>query len=63
MLDRLCPYDEGFRDIIDEAHQDSISISVKPKEIASVATEADILTLVRCGVFWDSDIERISMFV
>ena len=50
LLDRLVP---GTGDIVSAAGHDKIFLSVDVDELAAVATEADILTLVRCGVILD----------
>ena len=52
LLDRLVP---GNRDIIGDARHDQFFLSIDLDELAAVATESDILTLVRCGVMIDED--------
>ena len=48
LLDRLLP--NPGRDIVDAAEHDEIFLDVDIDKLEGVATEADILTLVRCGV-------------
>ena len=59
LLDKLVP-GEG-EDIISASEHDQFYLSVEPDELAEVATEDDILTLVRCGVMYSED-EGLSMF-
>jgi hypothetical protein len=47
LLDRLLP---GTRDMISSAGHDEIWLDVGIDELAGVATDEDILYLVRCGV-------------
>ena len=47
LLDRLVP---GRGDMVSSAEHDEIWLNVDTERLAEVATEADILTLVRCGV-------------
>lgn len=58
LLDRLVP---GDRDIVTEASHDEIFLDTDIKELAKVATEEDILTLIRCGVRLIDD-EYLGMF-
>lgn len=60
LLDRLVP---GTRDIVDHAEHDEIWLSVDCEELAKVASEDDILSLVRCGVCYDDGEESLRMFV
>lgn len=61
LLDKLVP-GEG-RDIVVSAEHDEIWLDADPERLAEVATEEDILTLVRCGVRYDSTTDSLAMFV
>ena len=58
LVDKLCP---GEDDMVSHAQHDEIFLTVDPDALALVATEADILTLVRCGVRYSED--SLCMFV
>lgn len=60
LLDRLVP---GTWDMVSSAEHDEIWFEVSPDDLLKVATEDDLLDLIRCGVFYDDDIEALSMFV
>lgn len=47
LLDRLVP---GLGYIVSAASRDEIYLDIDTEELAKVATEEDILTLIRCGV-------------
>lgn len=49
LLDKLLP---GSSDIISAAGHEEVFLSVDISELAEVASEEDILTLVRCGVLY-----------
>lgn len=49
LLDRLVPPKKGI-DIVAGAEHDEIYLETDPVELAAVATEADIVDLIRCGV-------------
>jgi hypothetical protein len=59
LLDKLVP---GKRDIVTHAEHDQIWVGVSCDELKEVATEEDILYLVRCGVFLN-DYEYLSLYV
>jgi hypothetical protein len=59
LLDRLVP---GTRDMVAGAEHDEIWLEVEPDALAAVATEDDLLTLVRCGVRYDGDTGSLAMF-
>lgn len=59
LLDKLVP---GDMDIIAGSDHDVIYLEVSPDELAKVATEEDILTLVRCGVRWSSEYDCLTMY-
>ena len=58
-LDELVP---GDRCVISGAEHDEIWIEVSIPALAKVATEADIIELIRCGVRLDADVESLAMF-
>lgn len=58
LLDKLVP---GTVGMIAAAEHDEIYLDVDPEKLAEVATEADILELVRCGVRFSDD--GLCMFV
>jgi hypothetical protein len=60
LLDKLVP---GDRDMVQVAEHDEFWVEVRPKQVAAVATEEDILDLMRCGIMYDSDIESFHSFV
>ena len=60
LLDKLVP---GHLDIVAAAEHDQIWLEVSPKELSKVATEEQIIELIRCGVFYDSENDSLSMFV
>lgn len=59
LLDRLVP---GDRDMVGAAEHDQIWLDVDEVALAAAATEDDVLTLIRCGVRWDSDTDCLGMF-
>ena len=50
LIDQLCP---SVHDIVSSAEHDEIWLDVVPEELASKATEEQILTLIRCGIRMD----------
>jgi len=60
-LDKLIPDQNGK--IISCAEHDEIYLEVDISELAKVATEEDVLFLLRCGVRYDSELESLCMFV
>lgn len=60
LLDKLFP---GDRDMVSAAEHDEIFLDVEPWELMKVASEEDLLDLIRCGVFYDSDHDSLAMFV
>jgi hypothetical protein len=60
ILDKLLP---AKSDIISAAEHDEIFLDVDPEELAKVATEEQIVELIRCGVRYDSDTGSLAMFV
>jgi len=60
LLDRLLPGKKG--NMVAAAQHDKIWLDTDCERLAEVATEEDILTLVRCGVRYDDDVESLAMF-
>lgn len=60
LLDRLVP---SNHDIVSCAAHDEIWLSVTPEELEKVATEEQIVELIRCGVRLDGSTESLAMFV
>ena len=60
LLDRLVP---GGGDIVSAAEHDEIYLATDCDKLASVATESDILTLVRCGVRYSNEFDCLRMGV
>ena len=59
-LNRMVP---GTSDIVAAAGHDEIYLDVEIDALATVATEADIVELARCGVLYDSSTDGLAMFV
>ena len=62
LLDELCPSSKGL-DMVSAAEHDIIYLRPELKKLAKVVTEDQVIELVRCGVFVDSDTDSLSMFV
>ena len=60
LLNHLCP-DTG--DIVSAAEHDEIFLDVSIDDLAKVASESNIIELIRCGVRYDSHSDCLSMFV
>ncbi|MEX3983956.1 hypothetical protein AB4Y45_33765 [Paraburkholderia sp. EG287A] len=60
LLERLAP---GDTDIVSAAEHDEIYLSTECDKLAAVATEADIVTLLRCGVRYSSEFDCLHMWV
>ena len=60
LLDGLCP---GKKDIIASASHDEIYLSIEPEELAKVASEEQVVELIRCGIRYDAVCECLQMFV
>lgn len=60
LLDKLLPKDGS--DIICSASHDEFFIDIDCEKLSDIATEEDILTLVRCGVRYDSETDSLAMF-
>lgn len=48
-------------EMIADAAEDHIWLDIDCRELAKVITEAQIIELARCGVFYDKDDGRLSM--
>lgn len=59
-LDKLVP---GQRDMIVAAEHDEIWLAVCLKDLAGVATEEDVIYLIRCGILYDSNHDSLKMNV
>jgi hypothetical protein len=62
VLDRLVPSERG-NDIVAAADHDEIWLATDIQKLAEVASEEDILLLVRCGVRYDGGNDCLAMFV
>ena len=60
LLHELVP---GKTDMIATAGHDEIWLRVSPDALAAVATEEDVVTLIRCGVRLDRSTDSLAMFV
>lgn len=59
LLDKLVP---GEGDIVGGARGGEIWLDVDPQDLAAVATDDQIIELIRCGVRYDAN-GNLSMFV
>lgn len=59
LLDKIVP---GKEDIICAAEHDEFFLSIDPDKFNMVATDEDILTLIRCGVIYDNSTDCLQMF-
>ncbi len=60
LLNQLVP---GTRDMVSAAEHDEFYLDVDVEELAKVATEKQIVELIRCGVRYDSETDGLAMFV
>lgn len=60
MLATLCP---GTGDMVDCAEHDKIWLNVDVDALAVIATDDIVRDLQRCGVMYDTDVDRLTMFV
>jgi len=60
LIDRLVP---GKGDIVSAAEHDEIWLDVSPEDLAKVATEEQIIELIRCGVRYDRETDSLALFV
>lgn len=63
LLDRLVPWKGGINKIVLAAGINQIWIRVDLEALAAVATEHDVVCLLRCGVFIDAENDSLSMHV
>lgn len=61
LLGQKVPSKNG-EDIVSAAEDDQIFLATDPKKLAKVATEEDILDLIRCGVMYDESNDCLAMF-
>jgi hypothetical protein len=61
LLDKLVP--KPGRDMVTAAEHDEIYLVTDCDQLAAVATDDDILMLVRCGVRYDPSLGALAMFV
>lgn len=61
VLDRLCP--APGRGIVAAAGHDEIFLGIDIEALACVATEDDVLLLIRCGVRLDTSNDCLAIFV
>ena len=60
LLDKLLPDDDNS--IIVAAEHDEIYLSVDVEELAKVATEENIINLIRCGIRYDEQTDSLCKF-
>jgi hypothetical protein len=60
LLDEIVP---GDTDMVSAAEHDEIYLSVSPEDLGRLATESQILDLIRCGVRLDRSTDSLAMFV
>jgi hypothetical protein len=60
MLDRLFPNNV---DMVSAAEHDEIWLDVEPDELSKVATEEQMIELIRCGVRYNHETDSLAMFV
>jgi hypothetical protein len=60
LLDAIAP---SNRDIIESAEHDKIWLDIDCNQLAEFATEDHIKYLCRCGVMYNSESNKLSMFV
>lgn len=53
----------GVNDMVCTAEHDEIWLSVNTDDLAKLATEDQIIDLIRCGIRYDDDIEMLCMYV
>lgn len=60
LLDKLVP---GTTDMVSSAEHDEIWLNVELEELEAVATEEQVVELLRCGVRLDRETDALAMFV
>ncbi|WAL81346.1 hypothetical protein OYT13_15960 [Pandoraea sp. XJJ-1] len=64
LLESILPYsDERGRDMVCSAEHYQIWLDVDIEDLADKISSAQISELVACGVFYDSDVSSLGMFV
>lgn len=59
----LARLDESNRDMVAAAERDEIFLAPDPESVFIVATEEELLTLIRCGVRYDDELDSFAMYV
>lgn len=49
-------------DMVSSAHHDKYYLATDPATFAANASEADVITLARCGILYESDVESFASF-
>lgn len=62
LLNELAPVKRGV-DMVSAGEHDEIWLATKVEDVAKVATEEQIVELIRCGVRFCSQYEAFAMFV
>lgn len=62
LLNELAPLERG-RDMVSAAEHDEIWLATEVEEVASRATEEQVVELMRCGVRFCSQYNAFAMFV
>lgn len=60
LLEKLCP---SSKHVIAAAEHDEIYLGIDLDDLSKVATEEDIITLIRCGVMFNKTTNSLMMFV
>jgi hypothetical protein len=60
LLDKLVP---GTFDIVSAAEHDEIWLEIDVEKLAAVASEEDVVYLIRCGVRYNERNDSFAMFV
>lgn len=60
LLDKLVT---GVGQIICSAEHDQIWLDINPEDLVGIASEDQIIELIRCGVMYDGETDMLSMFV
>jgi hypothetical protein len=60
---RLNELDPKERDIVNGAGHDQIWLSIDLEQLASNATEDDVIYLLGCGIMYDDGYDGLTMFV
>ena len=63
LLDQLLPKHGTGACMLESAEHDIVFLDVEPKDLNRVASDDNIRDLIRCGVGYDSEIERLFMYV